>query len=55
MELRTALNELLGIRVPIVLAPMGGAAGAALAGAVSSAGGLGLIGGGYADKDWVER
>ncbi|MFI5399610.1 MAG: NAD(P)H-dependent flavin oxidoreductase [SAR324 cluster bacterium] len=55
MELHSALNEVLGIRVPIVLAPMGGAAGAALAGAVSSAGGLGLIGGGYADKDWVER
>jgi nitronate monooxygenase len=34
---------------------MGYAGGAALAGAVSSAGALGLIGGGYADKEWVER
>lgn len=55
MDLRTPLNDLLQIRFPIVLAPMGGAAGAALATAVSSAGGLGLIGGGYADKEWVER
>ncbi len=55
MELRTALNDLLGTRVPIVLAPMGGAAGAALAGAVSAAGGLGLIGGGYAEQEWVAR
>jgi nitronate monooxygenase len=55
MELHTALNELLGIRVPIVLAPMGSAAGAALATAVSAAGGLGLVGGGYADREYVER
>ncbi len=46
MALRTSLTERLGIRHPILLAPMGGSAGGALAAAVSAAGGLGLIGGG---------
>jgi len=55
MALRTDLTKLLDLRHPIVLAPMGGAAGAALAAAVSAAGGLGLIGGGYAERDWVAR
>jgi NAD(P)H-dependent flavin oxidoreductase YrpB (nitropropane dioxygenase family) len=40
---RTALCDLLGIESPVVLAPMGGAATPALAGAVSNAGGLGLL------------
>src|SRR5262249_44598706 len=34
---------------------MGGASGGALAAAVSGAGGLGLVGGGYADPGWLER
>lgn len=55
MALRTDLTDLLDLHHPIVLAPMGGAAGAALAGAVSAAGGLGLIGGGYAEREWVQR
>nr|WP_043649647.1 nitronate monooxygenase [Nocardia thailandica] len=38
----------LGLRVPIVNAPMGGAAGGRLAAAVSAAGGLGMIGMGSA-------
>lgn len=41
----------LATSVPIVLAPMGGVAGGALAAAVSHAGGLGMIGAGYADTD----
>ncbi|MEO6122555.1 MAG: nitronate monooxygenase [Ilumatobacteraceae bacterium] len=45
----TDLTDLLDIRRPILLAPMGGVAGGVLAAAVSDAGGLGLIGGGYAD------
>ena len=45
----TAITRLLGIDHPVLLAPMGGVAGGALAGAVSAAGGLGLIGAGYAD------
>lgn len=34
---------------------MGGSAGGALAAAVSNAGGLGLLGGGRGDIDWIER
>ncbi|MGH6675070.1 MAG: nitronate monooxygenase, partial [Xanthobacteraceae bacterium] len=45
MTLRTRLTEKLGLRHPVLLAPMGGIAGGRLAGAVSEAGGLGLIGG----------
>ena len=55
MALRTRLTEKLGIRYPIMLAPMGSIAGGRLAGAVSRAGGLGLIGGGYGDAAWLER
>jgi nitronate monooxygenase len=50
---RTPLTAALGIRHPILLAPMGGTAGGKLAAAVSDAGGLGLIGGGYADPTWL--
>ena len=39
----TALCERLGIEIPIVQAPMGGAVGPALAAAVSNAGGLGTL------------
>jgi len=55
MTLRTKLTELLGIRHPVLLAPMGGTAGGRLAAAVSDAGGLGLIGGGGGDAEWLER
>lgn len=55
MTLRTRLTEKLGIRHPVVLAPMGFVSGGALAAAVSAAGGLGMIGGGYADPEWLER
>ncbi len=60
MKLSTAITRLLEIDHPVLLAPMGGVAGGALAGAVSAAGGLGLIGAGYADSalgfgsdDWI--
>lgn len=55
MVLSTPVTTLFGIRYPIMLAPMGNVAGAALAMAVSQAGGLGLVGGGYADREWVEQ
>ncbi|WP_367048592.1 nitronate monooxygenase [Streptomyces sp. Je 1-332] len=55
MALSTEFTELLGVRHPIVLAPMGGSAGGALAAAVSRAGGLGLLGGAYGDLAWLER
>jgi nitronate monooxygenase len=51
----TPLTVALGLRHPVVLAPMAGVSGGALAAAVSRAGGLGLIGGGYGDRDWLER
>lgn len=58
MTLRTRLTERLGIRHPILQAPMGGTAGGALAAAVSAAGGLGLIGGGaglLASDNWLDQ
>jgi nitronate monooxygenase len=58
MALRTKLTELLGIRHPVLLAPMSGISGGALAAAVSGAGGLGLLGGGNSrsiGSDWLER
>ncbi|QJR13542.1 NAD(P)H-dependent flavin oxidoreductase [Usitatibacter palustris] len=54
MHLKTRLTEKLGITHPILLAPMGVMAGGKLAAAVSEAGGLGIIGGGYGDADWLE-
>jgi nitronate monooxygenase len=54
MPLSTRLTEALGIEHPIISAPMAFAAGGNLAAAVASAGGLGLIGGGYGDADWLE-
>jgi nitronate monooxygenase len=55
MTIHTRLTDRLGIEHPIVLAPMGAAAGGKLAAAVTAAGGLGLIGGGYGDPEWLER
>src|SRR5215469_6088537 len=55
MALRTAFTELFSIQHPIALAPMGGSAGGALAAAVSEGGGLGLVGGGRCDADWLDR
>jgi len=55
MTIRTPLCDLLGIKHPVLLAPMAGVSGGALAAAISRAGGLGLIGGGYGDADWLAR
>ncbi len=54
MTISTRLTERLGLTHPIVSAPMAFAGGGRLAAAVSNAGGLGLIGGGYGDKTWLE-
>lgn len=51
----TALTERLAIEHPVLLAPMGRVAGGALAAAISGAGGLGLIGAGYGDAQWLDR
>lgn len=55
MALRTAFTELFSLQHPIALAPMGGSAGGALAAAVSNGGGLGLLGGGSGDLEWLDR
>jgi nitronate monooxygenase len=54
-RLVTRLTRRLGTEHPVLSAPMALAAGGALAAAVTRAGGLGLIGGGYGDGDWLER
>ena len=51
----TELTAAFGLQHPIVLAPMGGVSGGRLAAAVSNAGGLGLVGGGYGDREWLSR
>ncbi len=53
--MHTRLTQMLGIEHPIISAPMGLAAGGKLAAAVTEAGGLGLIGGGYGDAEWLMR
>ena len=55
MTLSTAFTEMFGITHPIALAPMGGSAGGALAAAVSNGGGLGLVGSGNGDREWLAR
>ena len=55
MALSTEFTELVGVRHPIALAPMGGSAGGALAAAVSRAGGLGMLGAGNGDQAWLDR
>jgi len=52
-EIVTRLTRRLDLRRPVVCAPMAFAAGGALAAAVTRAGGLGLIGGGYGDREWI--
>src|ERR1700761_4626013 len=55
MSIRTPVTDLLGIRHPILSAPMAFIAGARLVTAVSEAGGFAILGGGYGDKDWLTR
>ncbi len=51
----SALVHRLPLQYPIISAPMAVIAGADLACAVSAAGGLGLIGGGYCDEPWIRQ
>jgi len=55
MALATRLTRRLNLKVPVISAPMAFAAGGRLAAAVSEAGGLGLIGGGYGDEGWLRQ
>lgn len=54
MPIATQLTELLGIRHPILSAPMDTIAGSRLTRAVSDAGGFGILGGGYGDRALLE-
>ncbi|MFI6166456.1 nitronate monooxygenase [Nocardia sp. NPDC051052] len=53
--LTTRLTTALELTSPVVLAPMDLVSGGRLAAAVTRAGGLGMIGGGYGDRDWLIR
>jgi nitronate monooxygenase len=53
--LTTRLTGFFDIEHPILSAPMALISGGRLSAAVTSAGGLGLIGGGYGDSDWLQR
>jgi nitronate monooxygenase len=53
--IKTRFTERFAIDHPIMLAPMDTVSGGRLAAAVSRAGGLGLIGGGYGNADWLEQ
>ncbi|MDP1865427.1 MAG: nitronate monooxygenase [Bradyrhizobium sp.] len=55
MSIATPLTSLLGIRHPVLLAPMDVIAGARLTVAVSRAGGFGILGGGYGERSWLEQ
>src|SRR6516225_8629352 len=54
-RMKTRLTEFFGIEGPVLLAPMAGVSGGRLAAAVTAAGGLGIIGGGYGDVGWLQR
>jgi len=53
--MRTWLSERFGLDVPVVCAPMAGAAAGELAAAVSSGGGLGMIGAGAVTPEWISE
>ena len=53
--MKTRVTELLGIEVPVIQGAMARIANASLAGAVSKAGGLGIIACGGAPLEWIEE
>jgi nitronate monooxygenase len=55
MPISTPLTSLLGIRHPVLSAPMAIIAGSRLVTAVGQAGGFGILGGGYGEKEWLEQ
>lgn len=55
MTVPTRFTARFGLQHPVMLAPMAGVADAKLASAVSAAGGFGMIGGGYGDREWLTR
>ena len=55
MAIDTPLTRQLSISHPVLLAPMDVISDARLTAAVSAAGGLGILGGGYGDEKWLVR
>jgi nitronate monooxygenase len=55
MALHTAFTERFAVEHPIALVPMGGSAVGHWPAAVSNRGGLGLVGGGRGDRQWLDR
>ena len=53
--MRTWLSERFGLDVPVVCAPMAGAAAGELAAAVCRGGGLGMIGAGAVTPEWISE
>ena len=55
MPIQTALTKRLAIAHPVLLGPMDLVADARLTTAVSEAGGFGILGGGYGERQWLAR
>ena len=55
VKLSARINSLLNISYPLICAPMANVTGGLLATRVTEAGGLGLIGSGYCDTQWLEN
>ncbi len=53
-RIKTRFTDRFGIPHPVALAPMDKVSGGKLAAAVTNAGGLGLLGGGYPDAEWLD-
>ena len=55
VSITTPVTRLLGIKHPILLAPMDLVADGRLVAAVDAAGGFGILGGGYGEEKWLVR
>lgn len=55
MSITTPVTQMLGIPHPILLAPMDLVADGRLVAAVDTAGGFGILGGGYGEEKWLAR
>ena len=55
MDRAADVTDILGIKYPILLAPMDFISGSRLVSAVSLAGGFGILGGGYGKRTWLTR
>src|ERR1700688_4735458 len=55
MSITTPVTDLLGIKHPILLAPMDLVADGRLVAALDAAGGFGILGGSYGEEQWLGR